>query len=291
MQTFAKLNMQLGECPRWNPHDAHWYWVDILGRKLFRSNGGLLNQRELPFTPACFFFTEQNQILLTADNGIYLLESFSAEPVCVTEASQLPQGHRFNDGTATPDGRFIAGTLLDGTSKTGVSYAGQLTGMQALQLNERPERYTIINGQCFSPDGNRYYVADSPECAVWQYDYDKNSGTLRNKQLFYQFERGQEFPDGAATDANGNYWVALYGAGKIAVISPQGERLKEVCVPVSQPTMVAFGGSQGDELLITSAAQTLNDAQLSEQPLAGSVFLLKTGTTGSAQPLLKHPTN
>ena len=285
--------MQLGECPRWNKHEARWYWVDILNSQLYRApkNGLPLQQRTLPFMPGCFFFTEQNQILLTSNNGIYLLPSFSAEPVCLIESNQLPQGQRFNDGTATPDGRFIAGTLLNGVSKTGVSFSGCFTNPKSLHLKELTERYTIINGQCFSPDGNRYYVADSPRCAVWQFDYDKISGALSNKQLFYQFESELEFPDGAATDVNGNYWVALYGTGKIAVISPQGNRLKDIQLPVSQPTMVAFGGSHGDELLITSAAQSLNNAQLEQQPLAGSVFLLKTNTKGTTQTLLRHPTN
>ncbi|TXR51953.1 SMP-30/gluconolactonase/LRE family protein [Reinekea thalattae] len=289
MQPFIQLDMQLGESPRWNPKEQLWYWVDILGGCLYRAdnNGQNLETQSLDFLPACFFFTENNQIIVTSNNGIFQLTEFGAEPKQLKSAHDFGLKHRFNDGVTTPDGHFIAGTISNGQCADGCSYLGRIEPNGELTTQKIAGGYQIINGQAFSPDGETYYVADSPSSQVWQYKYDKQSSTLRDGRLFYQFEIGVEFPDGAAVDSQGNYWVALYGSGKIAVISPAGERLKDIECPVSQPTMMAFGGKNNQELLITSARQHLDKSTLVNEPFAGSLFKINAETEGLTNGFIK----
>lgn len=282
MKPFIKLSMQLGECPRWNEQENCWYWIDIVGKRLFRCNetGTQHESQLLTFKPGCFFFTETNRIVIASDAGIFLLNEFGVEPVRLASPEQFNSSHRFNDGTATPDGRFIAGTLNEDTCTAGVSYLLSLNKNLSVSSQHLNRSYQIINGQAFSPCGEIYYVSDSPASAVWQYRYDATNGTLTEGKLFYQFIKDVEFPDGAAVDQQGNYWVALYGSGKIAVISPEGRKINEIELPVSQPTMLAFGGADLSELMITTAAQQLSKEDLIEQPDAGSLFILKTNSVG-----------
>jgi sugar lactone lactonase YvrE len=56
-------------------------------------------------------------------------------------------------------------------------------------------------------------------------------------------------------------------------------------LPVSQPTMCAFGGVNLDELYVTSARDRLSPGQLKEEPLAGGVLRLRPGERGVVRPL------
>ena len=50
-------------------------------------------------------------------------------------------------------------------------------------------------------------------------------------------------PDGAAVDAEGSSWVAMYEGGRVLRLSPAGELLAEVRMPARCPTMPCFGGA------------------------------------------------
>ncbi|MDX1472654.1 MAG: SMP-30/gluconolactonase/LRE family protein [Reinekea sp.] len=277
----AKLDMALGECPRWNAQEQAWYWVDILGHRFYRfdTQTDTLETKQYDFAPACFAFTERNHIVLTSAKGVYWLDTFNSAPRLLINPESNKPANRFNDGVTTPDGAFIAGTIGDGSQPQGTAYRLSLTN-RTMRSRALQSGYTIINGQAFSPDGRWYYVTDTPNQKIVRYPYQAENGQLGEAELFYQCE-SDEFPDGAAIDTEGNYWVAMYGAGKVAVISAQGRRIREIPLPVSQPTMVAFGGPNLDQLLITTAAQTLSDAALAKEPLAGSVLLLQTDSIGT----------
>jgi sugar lactone lactonase YvrE len=287
MQTLAKLSMQLGECPRWNATEHQWYWVDILGNSLYRFSPGTneLTQREFPFQTACFAFTQNNQIVLSSSNGIYLLNSFDGDANQIANPENHLPDNRFNDGTPTPEGDFIIGSIGDGEHPVGTTY--RFSFREGACLTEEIESgFRIINAQAFSPDGTRYYVTDTPEQVVYKQSYDAITKTLGPKEVFYQCE-SDEYPDGAGVDTDGNFWVAMYGSSKIVVISPEGNKLKEIELPVSQPTMVAFGGENMNQLIVTSAAQNLSPADLEKEPLAGSVLIMDIDETGTLPSLVK----
>ena len=287
MQTLAKLTMQLGECPRWNAQDQTWYWVDIVGRTFYcmDSNSNSLQQRVFEFQPACFAFTESDEIVLSSSSGLYLLEDFNSELKQISHPEAHLPNHRFNDGTPTPDGDFIIGSIGDGDKPTGTSYRFYWEN-NTLQYHEIESGYTIINGQGFSPDGQYYYVTDTPEQIIYRQRYNATEKTFTAKEVFYRCNQ-DEYPDGAAIDSEGNYWVAMYGAAKIAVISPNGEKIKDIALPISQPTMIAFGGEDMKQAIVTTAAQGLSNDELKKEPLAGSVLLFDVDTMGELPTRIK----
>ncbi|WP_320823633.1 SMP-30/gluconolactonase/LRE family protein [Reinekea sp.] len=275
ISVLANLNHQLGESPVWNSIEQAWYWVDITGQSLncYRTADKALDQRLFDFKPTYFGFTDTNEMVLTGSAGVFRLADLHAEPILLCHPERHLPGNRFNDGVATPDGDFIAGTLGDGNSASGTAYR---CGFARGQLSCTPiqDGYRIINGQAFSPDGQWYYVTDTPTQRVLRYPYDRAQKRLGKAELFYQFSAELDRPDGAAVDRQGNYWIALHGAGTIAVISPAGERIRDILLPISKPTMVAFGGPRLNQLLVTSACQELDAAQLAAEPLAGAILLI-----------------
>ena len=275
ISVIANLRHQLGESPVWNSIEQAWYWVDITGQSLnrYRNADQSLDQRLFTFRPSYFGFTDTNEIILTGSAGVYRLAHLHAEPLLLCHPESHRPGHRFNDGAVTPDGGFIAGTLGDGKSASGTAYQFEFEYGQ-LTYSPIQNGYQIINGQAFSPDGRWYYVTDTPTKRVLRYPYDRTHKRLGKAELFYQFSAELDWPDGAAVDRRGNYWIALHGAGTIAVIAPTGERIRDIQLPTRKPTMVAFGGPKLNQLLVTSACQELDAGQLAAEPLAGAVLLI-----------------
>jgi sugar lactone lactonase YvrE len=81
-------------------------------------------------------------------------------------------------------------------------------------------------------------------------------------------------------DSEGGYWPAMYGGSKLLRLLPDGTLDREIALPVSQPTMPAFGGADMKTLFVTSACQKLSDAALRAQPFAGGLLAVETDFVG-----------
>ena len=101
--------------------------------------------------------------------------------------------------------------------------------------------------------------------------------------MFVQVESGVIL-DGAAVDVEGGYWIALYDAGKVVRYRPDGLLDREIVLPVTRPTMLAFGGSDLQTLYITTASHRLSPEQRAAQPLAGGIFAVEAGVRGLPEP-------
>ncbi|AXR00057.1 SMP-30/gluconolactonase/LRE family protein [Pseudoalteromonas piscicida] len=120
------------------------------------------------------------------------------------------------------------------------------------------------NGIEVSPDNKTLYVNESVQRKVWRYELDEQ-GNISNKQLFISFT---DFGlDGMRTDNQGNLYIARYGAGVVAVVSPQGKLIKEIKLKGKYPTNVAFGGEEGKRLFITM--QKRGAIEMAEVEFAG----------------------
>lgn len=104
------------------------------------------------------------------------------------------------------------------------------------------------NGVEVSPDGKKLYVNESIQRNVWVYDLDKN-GNVSNKKLFYKFDDGGM--DGMRCDKEGNLYIARYGKGEVAILSPAGELKQTVKLKGKNPTNVTFGGPDRKTVYVT----------------------------------------
>lgn len=104
------------------------------------------------------------------------------------------------------------------------------------------------NGVAVSPNQKRLYVNESVQRNVWVYDLSAD-GSISNKRLFIQFsDHGM---DGMRCDDAGNLYIARYGAGVIAVVSPAGKLLREIPLKGTLPTNLAFGGKNNKQVFVT----------------------------------------
>jgi sugar lactone lactonase YvrE len=104
------------------------------------------------------------------------------------------------------------------------------------------------NGIEVSPDQQRLYVNESVQRKVWVYDLDAK-GEISNKRLLIEF--ADHGLDGMRSDKQGNLFIARYGKGVVAMVSPQGKQLREIKLKGQHPTNVAFGGKAGKTVFVT----------------------------------------
>lgn len=119
------------------------------------------------------------------------------------------------------------------------------------------------NGIELSPDGRVLYVNESVQRNIWRYDVRADGG-IDNKQLLYKFaDFGM---DGMSVDVAGNLYIARYGAGKVAVLSPAGELLREVNLSGQYPTNLTFGGKDGKRVFVTMQKRGMIESFVNDLP-------------------------
>jgi sugar lactone lactonase YvrE len=87
-------------------------------------------------------------------------------------------------------------------------------------------------------------------------------------------------PDGAAVDAEGFYYAAMYEGHRLAKMAPDGRCVAFIETPVQCPTMPCFGGEDLRTLFITTSAHGRSAAELQALPQSGCVFAMRVDTPG-----------
>ncbi len=277
VELIAESGDELGECPLWDEREGALYWVDSRAPAVKRVSldSGQIHVLSLSETVGSIAFREQGGMLSATRSGIHFLDPANGD----LERIAAPEGHlpdnRFNDGRCDRQGRFWAGTMCDSRRDP----VGTLYRLDP-DLACTPLRNAIIipNGLAWSPDGRSMYFADTNRHTIWAWDYDPASGAATQERVFADTGAGR--PDGSCVDADGCLWNAEYGAGRLVRYTPGGKVDRVVALPVTNPTCCCFGGTNLDELFITSARQRLSSSELAQQPLAGSVLAVRPGVRG-----------
>jgi len=191
-----------------------------------------------------------NGIRFGADGSMYIAD-YSGHHVLRIAPGQreakvfahMPQANQPNDIALAPDGTLYASDPK-WADNTGQLWRIDRTGTpHLLEAN-----MGTTNGVEVSPDGKRLYVNESVQRNVWVYDL-RADGSAADKRLLIAFD--DHGMDGMRTDAKGNLYIARYGAGVVAVVSPEGTLLREVKLKGQKPTNVAFGGKDGRTVYVT----------------------------------------
>ena len=274
---------RLGECPRWDERAGVLYWVDIDAFELHRFDPatGRDDRRSFDEEIGCFSLRARGGFVAALRSGFVLLDDFDAAPRPVADPQADLPGNRFNDGRCDPAGRFLAGTMNPARdADTGALYAlGADLGVHRVTGGT-----LTSNGLAFSPDGATMFHADTPRRTIHAFDYDIETGRVANKRIFHRFPVGGGRPDGAAVDAQGCYWTALYDGGRIARLSPEGEVLSEIPIPARHCTMVAFGGADLKTLYVTTARNGHSARDLERFAQAGGLFAVPVDVPGLIEP-------
>ncbi len=276
----------LGESPMWHPREQVLYWCDIPGCRLYRHDplrGDLCHWDFDTDVASCAAMLDGG-LLLAMRDGLHRFDPVTAGLRRLAAAPYDPSLERFNDGKCDPRGRFWVGTIYEPREPALAAlycYDGELV--------RRADGITVSNGLAWSPDGRRMYWSDTKAHRIDQFDVDPVSGGLSGRRCFMQFrprQPGESLatyggrPDGAAVDADGCYWVAMFEGARLLRLSPAGELLQEVRLPVQCPTMPCFGGADLKTLYITTARHHRPAEELARQPWAGCVLSLRVAVPG-----------
>jgi len=282
---------RLAESPMWHPVTQQLYWCDIRSGMLHRWDPvhQVHEDWSLGSDAACCVPVADGSVLVALRRGIVHLNPNTGAIRDVASAPYDIGKERFNDGKADPMGRFWVGTIYEPRQPplARVYRLDQSPGHARLTVVA--DQLTVSNGLAFSPDGRTAYRSDTTSHTVWKAELSAATGETGPWSVLASFERrqaGQPLhryggrPDGAAVDAQGCYWAAMYEGQRLVRLSPQGELLQSLELPVRCPTMPCFGGDDLRTLYVTSARDHRPEAELQEQPWAGCVLQARVEVPG-----------
>ena len=272
------VHAELGEGPVWDHREHVLLWVDIPAGVVHRHDPerGRDDLFEVGAPVGAAVPTTSGRVALAIRDGFSLLDLATGrmEPVAAVEAD--------DPRTMMNAGRFWAGTKdIEGGRSLGSLYRLDPDGTVARVVRD----VTVSNGLGWSLDGRTMYYIDSPTHAVDAFDFEPETGSISHRRRLGAFPERWGLPDGMTIDEEGFLWVAFWGGAAVRRIAPDGRIELVVEFPVSQVTSCAFGGADLADLYVTSARDSLTDAQLADQPIAGGLFRLRPGVAG----LPSHP--
>src|SRR6476620_6803056 len=282
---------ELGESPFWHPDEKSLYWCDIQGHAVHAWNpaSGVHRQWRTPSEPGCCAPAADKKLVIGLRDGFYVLDTAGGELECLAPLPHPPHDPtrlRLNDGRCDTMGRFWAGSMVTPrTAPDAALWRLQTAGGRYAVDHMAGDNFTA-NGLAFRLDNRTMYWSNTPEHRIDRFDFDVATGAVSNRRPWVQFDRkveGQPYggrPDGAAVDAEGSYWVAMYEGACVLQLSPAGDVLRRIEVPVQCPTMVCFGGEDLRTLYVTSARAGRPQGELSAEIPAGSLFSMRVNVQG-----------
>jgi sugar lactone lactonase YvrE len=269
----------LGECPVWDEREQALYFVDITAKQLHRLGWPSrdLTSWTLPEECGSFGLRQAGGAVLALRSSVRLFDFASGQctrTLCTIAEEAARSTNRLNDGKVAPDGRFWVGSIDDRPVREPVA---------ALYRIDADGSYTRVqdgitgsNGLAWSPDGRTMYHADTSARVTYVYEYDPSGGQATNRRVFFTFDETTGFPDGAAMDVEGCYWVAGVRGGRLNRIRPDGVLDSFVELPVRFPTMPCFGGPDMRTVFVTSL-----DRGQADDPRGGSLYSLRVDVPGT----------
>lgn len=267
---------ELGEGALYHPIREQLFWFDILNRKLLSQDSTGPREWWFPMMVSSAGWIDRNTLLIASETGLFLfnLETEVTTPVCDLEADQPDT--RSNDGRADPFGGFWVGTM----GKDARTGAGAIYRFYRGEIRKIFNAITIPNSISFPPSGTLAYFSDTSKNQVMRVDLDAEGWPAGTPEVFLDLTVEGLNPDGAVVDAEGNLWLAQWGAGRVAAYAPDGTFLRAVTIDAPHSSCPAFGGST---LYCTTARQGMDAAALLAHPNAGKTFAIEGVAQGQSE--------
>jgi sugar lactone lactonase YvrE len=249
----------LGECPVWDSKNGLLYWIDIIGKNIFKINlkNNIFSSMTLDMFVGCVALTQNSKLLVATEKGLFLLNEESLSIELLSNPEENKAKIRFNDGKCDAQGRLWIGTTsYDESEKVGLLYCFE----KKLEIRKVLSGIIISNGITWSTDQKTMYYIDSPTRIVKAFDYNMKTGMISDERVAIVFPENEGYPDGMTTDSEDKLWIAHWGAYKVGRWDPlTGKMIDKVDVPVKRVSSVTFGGDNLDELYITTAVRGFSE--------------------------------
>jgi sugar lactone lactonase YvrE len=277
MTVFDSRPCDLGEGPLWHPVREQLFWFDITGRRLLTRHGDVAQEWHFPEMVSAAGWTGRDGLLIASETQLFHFDLATGTRTRVAPFAAGTPATRSNDGRADPQGGFWIGTMGHAAEPG----AGAIWRWHAGQMRRLFAPITIPNAICFTPDGRHAHFADSPTRKVWRVALDAEGWPIGAPEVFLSLPPDGPEPDGAVVDAEGRLWLAEWGAARVSVFSPAGERLGDHTVAAPHSSCPAL--TPDGRLYVTSALQGMDATARAAWPLAGQTFVLDVAARGQAE--------
>lgn len=281
-ELFAGTRCVVGEGAVWCQAEQCFYWVDLASGHVYRQKpeagvGGFEVFRFDLGKIGGIVCCKSGKFLLFCQGGVVCQWSAGSDPKPVARLAEAADG-RFNDVMPSLDGSVFC-TVAPTPAKKGQLW--RLSPDLRFELVEGGLG-GMPNGMGFSPSGKTFYFTVSDERAIYKYSYA--GGAIAGKSLFVKVPDSEGLPDGMSVDSAGNVWSAQWNGGRVAIYSPNGEKIGEIKFPIAKITSLAFGGSGLGKIIITTANSPWNEGDFAAHG-AGKTFSMPAPLPGLEKPL------
>lgn len=275
----------LGEGPTYDVTTDTAWWFDIREGRLFEAHlgSGTIRIHSLGRMASALGRIDAERQLVVAEDGCYIrgVADSAMTLFCPLEADN--PATRSNDCRVHQSGTFWIGTM----GRKAERGLGAIYALHRGKISTLFPGISIPNSICFSPDGTIAYFTDTARAVLYAVPLNPATGLPRGEPEVLLRHTGIGGLDGSVCDADGQIWNACWGASRVDVYSPQGERLRSLRVPARQASCPAFVGADLSRLLVTSAWQDMDAEARAADPQAGCTFLLQASARGRAEPDVK----
>ena len=271
----------LGQRPIWDWRYDKLFWVDIYEKKIIETNQ--INEKENHYIInegiTNILLQDNENYIITSNDSLFSLHSSISKKQFLTKINIKHPDNRINDAVIDLNGYLWISTMDTKQKKeTGMVICHDSNFNTICYDNS----YIISNGPIFDYERNIGYVTDSIKRIIYSFPIRNIFKHGFQKNIFLSLNDVDGNPDGMTVDKNGNLWVAMWGSGKVCCFDFNSNLKLILQLPVSKVTSCAFGGSELNELYITTASIGLNDVEAERQPHAGKLFKFITQEQGYA---------
>ena len=196
VELIYKCNNNLGEGITFYNEEQSLYWLDISNKsKLYKFNLITNNKEmfELPEIVTATSVKSKNELILVSNNGINLFNIYNNKFERIINIENSFLSSRSNDGASDALGRLWFGTMQNNFDKKGndIPINKNIGKLYKVEPNKKitivEENLGIPNTFIWSPDNSKFYFTDTLTETIFKYDFDLESGEIKNKQEFDNF--------------------------------------------------------------------------------------------------------
>ena len=266
---------ELGEGPLWHPEREQLFWFDILNRSLHAKDQSWTFQEMV----SAAGWIDRDRLLVASEAGLSWFDLVSGERKLMAKVGT--GATRSNDGRADRQGGFWFGTM----GKRAEPGLGAIWRWYRGELRQLFGGLTIPNAICFTPDGRAAHFTDTLTGRVMKVALDDLGWPKETPSVWLDLTAEGLNPDGAVVDAEGLFWNAQWGAGRVAAYAPDGGFVRAVETPgAPQSSCPAFGGADTTTLFVTTALEHMDAAARAQFPASGQVFAFPGIARGLPEP-------
>ncbi|MCP4819282.1 MAG: SMP-30/gluconolactonase/LRE family protein [Shimia sp.] len=281
-QVFDERVCTLGEGPLWHPVRRQLFWFDIIGKKMLSQENGEAREWDFDEHVSAAGWVDEDTLIIASETALWKFTLSTDEQEYLVSLEADNPVTRSNDGRGDPWGGFWIGTM----GKNAEPGAGAIYRYFGGELRKLVSNVQITNAICFDKARACAYYTDTLTRLVMRQGLDAETGwPVGAAEVFLDLRDDETCgPDGAVVDAEGNFWLAQWGASRVACFSPGGTFLRAVEVGGQHSSCPAFGGADLRTLFVTTAREGVDDETLAKVPENGMTFAVENVAQGVAEP-------